>query len=291
LGLLDLIELSALMRQSRGANEITIGLLDGPVAMHHPDLASADIRELSSGTRARCSDGDSFACAHGTFIAGILCARRDSSAPAICPGCRMLVWPIFDEDMPDSRREPTARPEVVARGIFDCIEAGARVLNPSAALAESPTSTQPALQDMLNYAADRGVLVVAAAGNQGRMGSTTITRHPWVIPVAACDINGAPLQQSNLGRSIGQIGLRAPAEEVVSLSPTGAIVSGGTSVAAALVTGAIALVWSVLPRATASQIRLAMMTNVHVRRRTSVVPPLLNARAAHESLNIAVGRN
>jgi hypothetical protein len=44
---------------------------------------------------------------------------------------------------------------------------------------------------------------VAAAGNQGTVGGTVITSHPWVIAVAACDANGKPLNGSNLGSSIG----------------------------------------------------------------------------------------
>ncbi|MBV8111318.1 MAG: hypothetical protein JO012_16295, partial [Hyphomicrobiales bacterium] len=39
----------------------------------------------------------------------------------------------------------------------------------------------------LDMAARCGVIVVAAVGNQRIVGSSTLTRHPWVIPVAACD--------------------------------------------------------------------------------------------------------
>jgi len=41
------------------------------------------------------------------------------------------------------------------------------------------------LDEVLDYAARRGVITVAAAGNQGAIGSSAITRHQWVIPVAA----------------------------------------------------------------------------------------------------------
>jgi hypothetical protein len=34
---------------------------------------------------------------HGTFIVGILCAKRSSDAPAFCPSCILLVRPIFAE--------------------------------------------------------------------------------------------------------------------------------------------------------------------------------------------------
>ena len=49
--------------------------------------------------------------------------------------------------------------------------------------------------------------MVAAAGNQGTLGSSAITRHPWVIPVVACDLRGRPMNESNLGSSIGRRGL------------------------------------------------------------------------------------
>jgi hypothetical protein len=50
---------------------------------------------------------------------------------------------------------------------------------------------------------NRGVLFVAAAGNQGALGSSVITRHPWLIPVVACDRSGRVMAVSNLGASIG----------------------------------------------------------------------------------------
>ena len=62
------------------------------------------------------------------------------------------------------------------------------------------------LTTTLDYAVSRGVIPVAAAGNQGMLGSTAITRHSWVLPVVACDLQGKPMNQSNLGRSLGRRG-------------------------------------------------------------------------------------
>ncbi len=59
--------------------------------------------------------------------------------------------------------------------------------------------------------------------------------------------------------------------------------SGGTSVAAPFVTGAIALVWSEFPYASAGQIKLAV-TKAHAQRRPTVVPALLNAWAIHAAM-------
>jgi hypothetical protein len=125
---------------------------------------------------------------------------------------------------------------------------------------------------------------VAAAGNQGTVGSTAITRHPCVIAVAACARSGTPLDESNFGNSIGRRGLSAPGEGITSLGTNvKAVLSGGTSVAAPFVTGAIALAWSQFPQADAGQVRVAV-TQAHAQRRPTVIPALLNAWANFATL-------
>ena len=75
---LDLVGLSPLMSRTSGRPEISIGLIDGPVALDHPDLAAENIREVPGKLSAACADASDAACAHGTFIAGILVATRTS---------------------------------------------------------------------------------------------------------------------------------------------------------------------------------------------------------------------
>jgi len=149
----------------------------------------------------------------------------------------------------------------------------------------NPTSQgQSELEEALNYALQRGVIVVAAAGNQGTLGSSAITRHPWVIPVIACDLQSRPIHQSNLGSSIGRRGLSAPGDGITSISPTGKpYISGGTSVATPFVTGAIALLWSEFPMAKAAEVKFAI-TQASLSKRTTVIPPLLNAWAAYQAI-------
>jgi subtilisin family serine protease len=82
---------------------------------------------------------------------------------------------------------------------IDCIDAGANVMNLSVALAQPSSRDEHDLGEALDYAAKRGVIIVAASGNQGTIGSSSITRHPWVIPIVACDLQGIPIGISNLG--------------------------------------------------------------------------------------------
>jgi subtilisin family serine protease len=88
---------------------------------------------------------------------------------------------------------PSATPQEQASAIVDTIDAGAGVLNLSSALIEPSAKGEGELKSALDYAPWRSVIVVAAAGNQGAVGSSVITRHPWVIPVARCGPQGRPL--------------------------------------------------------------------------------------------------
>lgn len=281
---LELIRLPALMALTSGRRDVVVGLLDGPVATSHPDLCVEGMREIPEGIPGGCVETSSSACQHGTFLAGILSARRNSSAPAICPGCRLLVRPIFSETTAEGELLPTTTSQRLAVAIAECVDAGAWVLNLSAARVEPSTKDERELHDALDYAAKHGTILVAAAGNEGTLASSAITRHPGVIPVVGYGLDARPMAQSNMGGSLGKRGLGAPGEDVSSLGPEGNLLTlSGTSLAAAFVTGAIALLWSEFPSATAVQIKSAV-TYCHGWRRTTVAPPLLDAWEAYQVL-------
>ena len=284
---LELVQLSRLMARTRGSALMRIGLIDGPVATSHPDFAGAQTIQLGGKSSEPCTLLDSAACRHGTCIAGILVARRGSMAPAICPGCTLIVRPIFSEGEPVSGM-PTATPAALAAAINDCVDAGARVINVSAAMTWPSPHDELKMRDALDRAAQKGVIVVAAAGNQGTLGSSVVTRHPCVIPVIACDLEKRPLSYSNLGRSIGRSGLAAPGEGVTSVGSNGEPARlAGTSIATPFVTGTIGLLWSEFPGATAAGVKDAVLRGGVAR--TSVVPPVLDAWAAYEAMQQILG--
>jgi len=271
-GALDIVHLRPLVERTVGDPRVTVALLDGPVAAH-PHLAGARMRQV--GGTSTCMVADSRACAHGTFVAGILAASRESQAPGICPGCTFLVRPIFAE-----AGFPSTSPAEVGLALLEAIEAGARVVNLSA---EATGSADPMLDDALSFAGRLGVLVVAAAGNGAILGRTAIASHPSVLPVVGADARGRPLPDANLGGSIGRRGLAAPGL-LTSLDATGTVRrGGGSSAATAVVTGAVALLWSLFPDATATEVTNALSGRA---RRRAVTPPLMDAEAAYRALEV-----
>jgi subtilisin family serine protease len=285
--LLNLVGLTGLMQRTIGSPQLAIGLIDGPVAMDLPHFAGQTVR---GGQGNSCSRASSAACMHGTFVAGILSAPRGSAAPAICPGCTLLVRSIFAETVEPPDNVPRATPGDLARAIVDSVKAGARVLNISTAVTERSIRGEIQLEQALDYAAGRGVIAVAAAGNQALVGGSSLTQHPSVISVIGCDREGMPTNESNLGRSIGRRGLSAPGRNVTSLGTDGkSLTLSGTSAAAPFVTGAIALLWSEFPNASATEIRLAV-GRARGGRRRAITPPLLNAWAAYQTMREARSR-
>jgi subtilisin family serine protease len=284
---LEFMHLDALTDVTAGRADVVIGLIDGPVDITHPDLDAGRVN-AASGIDASCALGGD-ACLHGTFVAGILSARRGTAAPAVCPGCTLLVRPIFTgTDV--AIGELRAPSEDLAAAIVDCIDGGAHLINISAALVGSSVSGQRALVNALDLAARRDVPVFAAAGNNGLVGGTAITRHGWVCPVVAYSDTGIPLARSDAGRSIGRHGLGALGHDVTSLrSGGGYLTASGTSVATAFVTGAAALIWSAVPDATGMAVRSALAGGVNSPRR-GIVPPLVDAWSSYRQLAAHEGR-
>lgn len=280
----DLVYLNDLLTATQGHPDIVIGMIDGPVATSHPALQEADMQHLPTAqTQGVCEVEDSLACVHGTFIAGVLSAHRASDAPGLCPDCRVIVRPIFCEEGADRPACPLVTPTELATAIRETMDAGARIINLSVGSDMAPFETEPSLQAALDTAQQRGVLVVVAAGNQNQLGAVPLFKHPWVIPVVACDANGRMDNSSNLGASIARQGLMAPGVGVTSTAASGDYTTlQGSSMAVPFVTGTLALLWSLHPNVPAGVLRRAILQPT--RKRQHLVPPLLHADSSWRTL-------
>lgn len=280
---LEKVDLRRLMTRTVGRRATRVGLIDGPLATGHPDFSDANIEIVparNTPAAARASGLAYEASAHASSVAGILVTRRGSSAPAICPGVTLVVRPVLPSAT--SKDPGTATADDLASAIVEATDAGTHVLNMSLALSAHSHHHHQALRDALDHAFRSGVIIVAATGNEATIGSTVITRHPAVVPVIAYDLEGNPARLSNLGHSIGRHGVGATGEGIVSIGPGGMRTFGGTSAATAVVTGALALIWSEFPEADPADVVSAVTRPAS--RRASVVAPLLKAWEAYETL-------
>jgi subtilisin family serine protease len=289
---LTLIRAHSLMEASSGSPNITIGLVDGPVDFDHPAFQRSTIRAVKESQITACKNASSIACMHGTFVAGILFAKRGLAAPAICPGCEMLLRPIFMDGVADNSKGinkdnifPSAKPEELSEAIIEVVNAGANIINLSLGLSTSSLIRYPVLQEAYDYARLHGSIIVAASGNHGDIGSISLIQNDWIIPVAACNEYGRLDSISNFGPSIGHRGLMAPGINITSTNSGGGYAKmNGTSFAAPFVTGTAALLWSIFPNATPVEIIHSIIKTTSNNRR-SIIPPLLDAKAAWSKLD------
>ncbi|MGW0708021.1 S8 family serine peptidase [Streptomyces sp. NPDC002643] len=278
---LDLVGLPPLMARTAGRSSVVVGLVDGRVDLAHPAFAGRSVRELRPAAGETACGRADVCCAHGTAVAGIIAGDQ-----GISPRCTLLSRPLFT-DRPADGGPATCltgvRTGELAEAITEAVDAGVHVLNLSMAQPAPSGLRDHALEAALDHAARRGVIVVVAAGNQGRVGSSVLTEHPWVVPVIAYDRAGHPMPQSNLGASIGRNGVGAPGDRIQAPGPDGRpFTLSGTSAAAPFVTGAAALLCSAFPNAGPAAVRHALTHGPG--RRRSVTPPLLDARAAYMAL-------
>lgn len=291
---LSQIRISSLMAVSNGSPNITIGLIDGPVDLSHPAFQGSKIKFVKESQFAKCRSASSLACRHGTFVAGILCSKRGLSAPAICPGCTLLLRPVFrDQTLHNNTKEhsnvfllfPTTTPEELSDAIIEMVDAEAKIINLSLGLSTSALVTYPKLQEAYDYARKRGAIIVVASGNQGSIGSISLLDNEWIIPVVACNEYGLLDPMSNFGPSIGARGLMSPGINISSTASGGGYIQmSGTSFAAPFVTGALSLLWSVFPTVSGAQLVYAIRRGIADRRLKSIVPPLLNVETSYRTL-------
>jgi subtilisin family serine protease len=181
---------------------------------------------------------------HGTGMAGAIAAHR--KLVGIAPGVRLLAIHAFSSSGTDSAQ---ATSEHILLGIDWAIRKGAQVINMSFAGPDDPM-----LALALQKAHDKGVVLIAAAGNLGPKSPPLYpAADPNVIAVTATDAKDQLLAQANQGPYVA---VAAPGVDILEPAPNGGYqVTTGTSVAAAHVSGIVALLLDRDPALDAAAIR------------------------------------
>jgi subtilisin family serine protease len=283
---LDQVRLYPLMSRSSGDKDLSIGLIDGPIDVNHPAFNGISIRTVKDSQFIACKNANSRECRHGTFVAGILAAKRGVSAPSICPNCELVVYPIFNETATEDMNIHAVTPEELAYAILETVDTKVKIINVSLGMPSSSLIAYPELQEAYEYALKHGTILVFAAGNQGTTDYISYLNYSWNIPVASCDKYGRLDQGSNFGPSIRSRGLMAPGVNITSTFPGGEYTQmSGTSFAAPFVTGTIALLMSVFPKINPADIVHSIRKITSNTYRT-IIPPLLDAESAFNLLKV-----
>lgn len=229
--------LADLRKQTIGDERIRVAVLDGPVDLGHPVFANAEVRqEAPFGPEEGV---DTASAEHGTAVASVIFGGQTSAVPGVAPRCRGLTIPVFA-----ARGQTTSQLEL-ARAIEMAIEAGVQLINISGGQLTESGAADDVLAKAVRYCRDRGVLVLAAAGNDGCFCMHVPAALPSVIAVGAMDDTGQPMYMSNWGPAYQGHGLLAPGENVrCAVAGGGANRKSGTSLATPIVTGVAALLLS-----------------------------------------------
>ncbi|MFF0476589.1 S8 family serine peptidase [Streptomyces sp. NPDC004284] len=181
---------------------------------------------------------------HGTLVTSLIFGQPGKGVTGIAPRCRRLLLPVFRDG--DEARVPQLD---LARAIERAVQEGAQVINISGGERVPDGQPDELLGRALRLCDDQGVLVVAAAGNDGCDGLQVPAAVPSVLVVGATGPDGTPLQISNWGAAYATHGVVAPGEAVEGAAPGGGRAAvTGSSFATPLVAGVAALLVAAQPR-------------------------------------------
>ena len=224
------IQISSLWQKTMGSQDILVAILDTGIDKSHEDL-SGQIEAEANFTDA---PGPGDIHGHGTHIAGIIAAKNNSiGIVGLAPGCRLLNVKVADD-------RGRCQVSDLVEGIIWAVDNGANVINISIEIKES----YPDLEEAINYAWNHGVVVIAAAGNNGGESPVYPAFYEDCIAVAAVKEDNSLAPLSNQG---DWIDLAAPGFKIFSTLPDDSYgYETGTSFATAHVSGIAALLFTMV---------------------------------------------
>jgi thermitase len=234
---------------SRGSSSVLIAIVDTGADLDHPDLAAKLVQGYDFVNGDSVPEDDH---GHGSHVAGIAASATNNAVGIAGVGydCRLLPIKSMGSDGTGSTSD-------VAAGVNWAVTQGAKVV----CLSLGSTSTSSTMSAAVSNAWNNGVLVVAAAGNDGSQQQFYPAAYPNAIAVGASDSNDQRASFSNFG---AWVDVAAPGTSIRSTYRSAQYaVMDGTSMAAPHVAGLGGLLWAHLGLATnVSAIRSRIENNV-----------------------------
>lgn len=225
---------------TKGSSEIIVAVIDTGVQTDHPDLEGRLVEGINIISPSSPPEDD---VGHGTHVAGIISAQTNN-----LEGVAGLTW--YTKIMPVKVLDNTGAGTTysVAQGILWAVDHGAQIINMSL----GNYADAEFLHDALQYAYDRGVVLVAASGNDNTDRPGYPAAYPEVIGVSATDPYTMRAEYSNYG---DYIDVAAPGTSIPSAYPGSQYAAlSGTSMASPHVAALASLILSVCPDITNAEI-------------------------------------
>jgi subtilisin family serine protease len=237
---LQAMRLPAAWATTTGNDNQILAILDSGVLSSHPDLAGRlDMRDAWNFVDNNNNVADD--CGHGTMVAGIAAASTNTNPARGVAGAtwRGRILPLKVMHLVNTPNGPECATEddgEIAAAITYAANHGASVINMSLG---GTDQTGPILQQAIDNAVAAGVVVVAAAGNDGSSAPHYPAASPGVVAVGSTNSAGVRSSWSNFGSWVDIV---APGENIAATMSSGGYGSGdGTSFASPLVAAVVML--------------------------------------------------
>ncbi|WP_083502189.1 S8 family serine peptidase [Sphaerimonospora mesophila] len=270
---------------------VIVAVLDSGVDPSHRDLAGSVVtgRDFTVGANPR---GVAPLRLHGTYMASLIAGHGHGPGGGdgiigVAPEAKVLSVRVILEDEEPGFRKFNSDPRfegVVAKGIRYAVDHGADVINLSLSK-DLPTRAERAA---IRYAISKGVVLVAAAGNDGAGKRTAPYSYPASIPgvISVAAVTPA-LHRASFSNRNSSVMVAAPGVDILGAGPGDEYwVGRGTSQATALVSGVAALIKARHPRMAPALVAQAL-TSSPARKGAYNTGTGFGVVNAHRALNFA----
>ena len=233
-----------------GSSEVIVAILDTGIDQYRADFAGRIVFPYSSVSRSTAWPSWRDGHGHGTAVAGVAVAQGDDGQGMAGAAWNVKIMPVKIAD-----DDAVSDDSLLADGIYWAVDHGADIINISFA-GSQVTATEA---DAIQYALDRDLVVVAAAGNEASSFVWYPAALPGVIAVGATAQSPTD-SRADFSATGDALDLAAPGQSILSWHvPTSSWKTwNGTSFSSPLVAGIAALVRSAEPGLTGAQVSEAL---------------------------------
>jgi type VII secretion-associated serine protease mycosin len=255
---------------------VTIAVIDTGVDSSHPDLQGTVIDGVDFSTVGvpNGTSGVGSSAFHGTMVASLIAGQGSTSSGVIgvAPKANLLAISI-GLGVPGSNTD-----DQIAQAVRWAVDHDADIINLS--LTRNSQTWPRSWDEAFSYAFENDVLVVAAAGNRTDQSSrpSAPATIPGVVSVGGVTKTREPAEASTAGLGVA---ISAPAEDLLGAYPgEGYRFWDGSSAAAPLVSGLLALMKQADPKASANDLIERLLTSA-----TDLGEPGFDANYGHGVIN------